>query len=67
MDDFNDFDDFEEEDSCWYCLGDGYYHDCGDDTCCCLEPDFCCQIPCPECNPEGEIEDDIEEKGGERD
>lgn len=24
---------------CWHCAGAGGFHDCGDDTCCCLDPD----------------------------
>ena len=25
--------------ACWECLGAGGFHDCGEDTCCCLDPD----------------------------
>ena len=31
-------DDFADEDSCPDCDGEGGYHDCGDDTCCCADP-----------------------------
>lgn len=24
---------------CWSCGGEGGYHDCGEDCCCCLDPD----------------------------
>ena len=25
--------------TCQECGGDGFIHDCGDDSCCCLDPD----------------------------
>lgn len=36
---------------CWYCHGEGGWHDCGEDCCCCLHPDT--NIACPECGGEG--------------
>jgi len=30
---------------------DGYYHDCGEDTCCCANP--MPNTPCPTCKGEG--------------
>lgn len=37
---------------CWQCGGDGYYgHDCGDDTCCCLDPEE--NERCDICNGKG--------------
>lgn len=38
---------------CWYCGGEGDYHDCGEDTCCCAEPDFDERIDCDECGGKG--------------
>lgn len=35
-----------EERYCYKCDGDGLIHDCGEDTCCCLDPTM---VPCPEC------------------
>lgn len=48
---------------CWNCGGEGNsYHDCGQDTCCCLDPEdnVECDIcegdggwwACPFCNPD---------------
>lgn len=36
---------------CWYGCDDGYFHDCGEDTCCCLDPEP--NEPCPECHGRG--------------
>jgi hypothetical protein len=38
---------------CDHCWGEGYYHDCGDDTCCCLHPDIDDLWPCENCNGTG--------------
>lgn len=49
--------------TCWYCAGAGGFHDCGDDTCCCLDTEEIhndCEICdgageymlCPVCHPE---------------
>jgi len=38
---------------CYHCGGEGYadeFHDCGEDTCCCLHPE---PGECPECHGEG--------------
>lgn len=38
---------------CWECGGEGEgdeFHDCGEDTCCCLHPE---PGRCPECHGEG--------------
>ena len=38
--------------ACWQCGGDGVYgHDCGEDTCCCLDPED--DDPCEVCDGEG--------------
>lgn len=40
--------DVEWED-CWDCGGEGFtHHDCGEDTCCCLEPEN--NVGCDTCN-----------------
>lgn len=36
-------------------MGDGGWHDCGEDTCCCLEPEL--DTPCDECLGEGGYEE----------
>lgn len=38
---------------CWDCGGEGFgdeFHDCGEDCCCCLDPE---PGECPECHGEG--------------
>jgi hypothetical protein len=40
---------------CWSCHGEGYYHDCGEDTCCCLNPEEDDCFPCEECGGTGEV------------
>ena len=51
-------DDFDpEDDDCYECGGEGWIvDDCFEDTCCCADPD--CEhgiIPCPLCNPKGDL------------
>lgn len=37
---------------CWQCGGEGYSdHDCGEDTCCCLDPED--NVRCDVCNGKG--------------
>jgi hypothetical protein len=45
----------DEPECCWACHGEGFFHDCGEDTCCCLRPerDYC--YPCEECGGTGEL------------
>lgn len=38
---------------CWHCLGDEAFHDCGEDTCCCADPDDDLNEQCQECNGQG--------------
>ncbi len=39
-------------DECEMCSGEGYVdHDCGEDTCCCLDPDN--NVPCGYCHGTG--------------
>ncbi len=38
---------------CWSCSGEGAYHDCGEDCCCCLEPDEDLNVQCDICKGEG--------------
>lgn len=44
-----------DDDTCPTCHGDGGYHDCGDDTCCCAadgdnDPDW---VTCEDCSGSG--------------
>jgi hypothetical protein len=41
-----------EPESCWQCLGAGGFHNCGEDTCCCLDPEALDDV-CEECEGEG--------------
>lgn len=50
--DYDDFD-FDEEEDCTLCGGDGYVHDCGEDTCCCANPDEDDLEPCGRCGGTG--------------
>lgn len=43
-----------EVEVCWHCLGAGGFHDCGEDCCCCLDPDDDLNEGCPECGGHGE-------------
>ncbi len=40
--------------SCWYCMGAGGFHDCGEDCCPCADPDDDLNEDCPECDGQGE-------------
>ena len=44
----------EEDETCGTCGGFGGGHDCGEDTCCCLNP--VPNVPCDECGECGEPE-----------
>lgn len=52
-----DYNDYMEEDGriwreCWDCGGEGVtHHDCGEDTCCCLNPVD--NVRCETCNGDG--------------
>lgn len=46
-----DVDDFDED--CGVCGGSGYVHDCGEDTCCCADPESQDMEQCPWCGGEG--------------
>lgn len=37
---------------CWHCHGEGGFHDCGEDCCCCLDKEEI-TIDCEECKGEG--------------
>ena len=53
-----DFDEDEyddEDDICQRCNGEGCYHDCGEDTCCCDERDTDDLVTCEDCNGTGVI------------
>lgn len=48
---------------CWNCGGEGFtHHDCGEDTCCCLEPEdnVICDTCMGMCGWQPETESDIE-------
>jgi hypothetical protein len=53
MDDSDDPYDWEYEEVCGSCYGEGYYHDCGEDTCCCADPDDDELWACDECGGSG--------------
>ncbi len=38
--------------TCFQCHGLGGWHDCGEDTCCCIDPEEI-TLFCDECNGEG--------------
>lgn len=43
----------EDEATCDHCWGEGYYHDCGEDTCCCARPELDELWPCENCGGTG--------------
>lgn len=46
--------DSDEDDTCQRCGGEGGYHDCGEDTCCCEDPDGLEDwVTCEDCNGTG--------------
>jgi hypothetical protein len=48
------YDAYESDpETCGACDGEGYYHDCGEDTCCCLNPEEDDCFPCEECGGTG--------------
>lgn len=51
--DADDMDDGIDRECCWACDGEGYYHDCGEDTCCCAHPEEDDLFPCRECGGTG--------------
>jgi hypothetical protein len=44
--------------TCYRCHGEGGWHDCGEDTCCCLDPHV--NEICKVCDGEGVIGNDDE-------
>ena len=46
----NDYPD-SDDDACWQCGGEGGYHDCGEDCCCCAKPKI--DVICQECHGDG--------------
>jgi hypothetical protein len=49
---------FDDDDTCDRCDGQGGYHDCGEDTCCCADPDDAYSedwIDCEDCDGTGVI------------
>lgn len=47
-----DDEEMDEWEGCWACDGEGGYHDCGEDSCCCLDPDEA-NVLCRECGGSG--------------
>lgn len=43
----------DSEETCLDCLGAGYYHDCGEDTCPCANPETQDIYLCETCKGEG--------------
>lgn len=59
MDDYYDesFISYDGWRECWQCGGEGLYgHDCGDDCCCCLNPEE--NMICDICDGEGGWKDE---------
>lgn len=52
LDDFDDLLDDGDMETCTECHGQGGYHDCGEDTCCCLDPGEITEI-CTACKGRG--------------
>lgn len=54
---FEGFDADDTEEDCYECGGEGFIvDDCFEDTCCCADPDTEHGIiPCPQCNPRGDL------------
>jgi hypothetical protein len=49
------FEDDEDEAVCCHCWGEGYVHDCGEDTCCCAEPEIADLYRCEWCEGTGYV------------
>jgi len=45
---------FDDDETCWNCHGEGGWHECGEDTCCCIDPEEITEY-CPECDGTGRI------------
>ena len=43
-----------DDEPCWNCSGDGGFHDCGDDVCCCIDKDRITH-DCDVCRGEGHL------------
>lgn len=43
--------DGDDPECCWMCMGEGGWHDCGEDCCPCLDKSI--NEICPECDGEG--------------
>ncbi len=49
----DDLEKYGEWTDCYECDGAGTVHDCGEDCCCCLNPDTDDQVICRECKGKG--------------
>lgn len=52
LDQFVDEDPDDIGAECWACHGEGGFHDCGEDCCCCLDKDEITET-CEECGGSG--------------
>ena len=50
--------------TCWQCFGSAGWHDCGEDTCSCLDPEEIL-VDCDICGGSGEIGDEGDERGAD--
>lgn len=47
------YDEPSDDDVCQRCAGEGCYHDCGEDTCYCPDPESSDLVPCEDCSGTG--------------
>lgn len=52
-----------ELETCWQCGGDGGFHDCGEDSCCCRNPDI--NRLCDICDGHGLVPEPTHTRGDE--
>lgn len=52
-----------DDEECYRCHGEGGWHDCAEDCCCCLRPSE--NVVCPECNGTGRLRSPAERGGGD--
>lgn len=48
---------FDSDESCYNCHGEGGFHNCGEDCCCCLDKEEITEI-CPVCGGTGDLPPD---------
>lgn len=52
---YDEYDD-REFTECWECLGEGGWHNCGEDCCCCIDPEGPPWDRCQTCDGTGRVE-----------